>query len=573
MSQTLDSVDDTAMEVRLRLLEARIEELERWRDRAISGPAGFSPPVLDGGLKPAAPQEIPSDDVGFDLALIGRTLIVLGGAYLLRAVTESGVIPATAGVLLGLLYAVSWSFLSLRQSVSRASAAHHGAATALTSLPLILEATMKFKVLDAWSASLALTVVSAVVLYLVWRRTLHGIAWTFALMAIAISPMLMSVTSSMVPFALYLTALGIATVWLGYLLEWWLLRWIVAAAADIALFVLCFLVATNQLPSVTPATAILVSCVAVAAYLATFAVRTLVKQRDAVAFEVAQTIVLLVAALGSAMWVAASRATLEVPLAIAMLVLAAASYAVAFAFIPRRFATPTNFVFYSSLGLMLIVMGGAFLTKGIANAVLWTVLALASGYLSVRYQKSSLALHSAVYLFSGFVGADVLQLGFRSLLVRVDGAWPVPTEGAVLLFVAAIVAAGIRPIERKGTFELWTAAKVMILAELGWVGASLFISALGSRWLDGNDAAVVAVVRTAVLGGLTVLTAWGSRYATLSPGRYLCTPLLVALGVKLLWEDLRAGRPATLFISFAIVGVVLIVTPQLRRKTLMPQPA
>lgn len=575
MPQTLDrnpvvDLDAVDLAARLSRMEARLEVLEEWRRGVIERNQSrehreASEPVTTVAEEPA--------EIGFDLSLIGRTLIVLGGAYLLRAVTESEALPAAAGVALGLLYAVAWSLMALRPSVSRASAAHHGAATVLTSLPLILEATTRFKVLHAWSASFVLAAVSAVVLVLVARRRLHGIAWVFSLLAVAVSPVLMDLTA-MVPFVLYLTALGIATVWLGYLFEWKLLRWIVAAAADVALFALCLLVATNRLPDVSPATAIAVACAAIAAYLATFAVRTLFRQRDVVTFEIAQTIALLVMVLGGAMWVAASRSTLEVPLAIAMLVLAAGSYAVSFAFIPRRFATPANFVFYSSLGLLLIVMGGAFITKGLPNAILWSALALTSGFLSVRYRKSSLALHAAVYLVSGFVGADLLRLGVRAMFLKPEGEWLVPSTGAVLLFLACIVATAIRPIERKGTFELWTVAKVIILAELGWAVATLFMSAIGLRWLGAApDPAVVAVIRTAILGGLTVITAWVSRYPTLSPGRFLTTPLLVLLASKLLWEDIRTGRPATLFISFAIVGVVLILTPRFRRHALAPEPA
>ena len=561
------NVDAADLAARLSLVEARLADLEEWRRRGEAGEAG--PALRRESVTPRTDVPEQPAEIGFDLALIGRTLIVLGGAYLLRAVTESQAIPVAAGVGLGLLYAVAWSIAALRMRVSRASAAHHGVATVLTALPIILEATTKFKVLHAWSAALALAGLSAVVLILVARRRLHGVAWTFALMAIALSPVLMDLTESMVPFVLYLTALGIATVWLAYVFEWRLLRWVVAAAADIALFTLCLLVATNRLPGVTPATAIAVSCAAIAAYLATFAIRTLLRQRDVVPFEIAQTISLLLMVLGGAMWVAASRATLEVPLAIAMLVLAAGSYAVSFAFIPRRFATPANFVFYSSLGLMLIVTGGALLTRGLANSILWSTLAIASGFLAMRYRKSSLALHAGVFLISGLVGADLLRIGVHSLFLKVEGPLPLPSTGALLLFIACGIAAAIRPIERQGSFELWTTAKVIILGELGWAGATLLLSAFAGAL---PDAAVLAVIRTSVLGGLTVLTAWASRYPTLSPGRFLTTPLLVVLAMKLVWEDIRVGRPATLFISFAIVGIVLILTQRFRRRAFPPQP-
>ena len=566
MPRVLDSSADLKQIAEtLRRIEERLDALEQWRQM-------YTRPEQPGVIAAEPADEEP--DIDFDLSLIGRTLIVLGGAYLLRAVTEGGMVPAVVGVGLGLLYAAVWSLLALRPAVTRRSAAYHGIATAITSLPLVFEATRKFHVFDAWSAALALLAVSAVMFALVVRRRLGGLAWAFTLMALVVAPLLMMETKTVVPFALYLTALGTTTLWLGYVLEWRLLRWVVAGEVDIVLLAVSFMVATERLPDVAPAVAIAVSCIAFAAYLTSFAVRTLLRQREVVSFEIAQTLALLIAALGGAMWVAVSRGALEIPLAVLLLILGAASYAVSFAFIPRHFATPANFVCYSSLALMLIVAGGAFITSGLVNSILWVVLALTSAALAVHYRKSSLALHAAVFLFSGFIGAGVIPLGFRALVLKVEHGWAPPAEGAVLLLLACVAAAAIRPIERRGSFELWTAAKVMILVELGWIAATLIVSAIGFAFLDSAspDPAVVAVVRTAVIAGLTILTAWATRFPTLSPGRLLCNALMGALVLKLMWEDFRVGRPATLFVSLAIVGAALILTPALRRRANAPLP-
>jgi hypothetical protein len=553
----------------LRRMEGRLEALEKFRER-VEG-KGEQPPFAVRGVE-IRREEGQAD---FDLALIGRTLIVLGGAYLLRALTEASFLPAVAGVSIGLLYAVSWSIVALRPRVSRRSAIYHGLATTFIALPLIFEVTWRFHVLDAWSSALALLAVTMVMYGLVGRRRMAGLAWTFTLLALALAPLLMLETKSIVPGALYLTALGVTAVWFGYILEWHVLRWLVAAELNAALLMLGFLVATERIPATAPEVAIAVGCMVFAAYLASFAIRTLLRGREVIVFEVVQTLALLVVAVGGAMWVAASRGALEIPLALFLLLLGAASYAVSFAFIPRRFATPANFVCYSSLALMLIVAGGAFLTTGLLNSLFWVALALTSAYFAVHYRKSSLALHAGVFLFSGFVGAGVISLGVRSLLLSVEHGWAAPAEGAVLLLLATVVAAGIRPIEREGTFELWSAAKVMILAELGWIVATLIVSAIGFTFLNDApaDHAIVSVIRTGVIAGLALLSAWASRFAVLSPARLLCNAMLVTLILKLMWEDFRVGRPATLFASLAIVGAALILTPALRRKATHPQPA
>src|SRR5688572_13541307 len=434
---------------RLRRIEERLDALEHGRKTARA-------------VEPRA-AEVP-DSFDFDISLVGRTLIVFGGAYLLRAITESALIPVAAGVFLGLAYALGWSILALRPSVSGLSAAHHGVATALIALPLIFEATRRFQVFEAWSSAIALGVVSVVVLTMAHRRELAGTTWTFTLLALLLVPLLMAVTSEVIPFLIYLTVLGVAGS----------IRWVVAIAADVALILLA------AFPGQSPGMAIIVSCLVFAAYVGAFAYRTLVRERDADRFEIAQMFTLVFLGIGGAIWIAASRSTLELPLAFVLLVLGAASYAVSFTFIPRHFTTPTNFVLFSSLALLLIIAGGSLLS----SSVFWTALALATAYLASHYRKASLGLHSAVYIFAGLAAAGAIELGWRSLFIRVQHGWPVPSEGAILLFIACAIAAAMRPIERQGTLELWTAAKLMILAELGWITAALSMSAIGYLFLE-----------------------------------------------------------------------------------------
>lgn len=554
----------------LHRVEARLQALEAWHLRSEGRPIG-TPRTME--EPPPIADIVEEASVDFDLGLTGRTLIILGGAFLLRAATEGGALPVAAGVGLGLIYAVVWPLLSLRASVSRNSAVYYAIATTFTALPLILEGTRKFNVFNAWSAAAALGAVAAVMFVLVWRRRLHGVAWMITGMTVAVLPVLMFQTKSIAPFALLLLGLGLVTLWFGYLLEWTLLPWFLAFALDIVLVFLSVLVVNDDSSTVAPL-AIGVQCLAFAAYLASFSIRAMGGHRDAAGIDIAQTFTLLFVGLGGALWIATSRLAFEIPLVVAMLALGAISYGVSFTFVARQFTTPRNFVFTSSLALMLVVLGGASFPRGLANTVLWTALALSSAYLATHYRKSSLALHTAVYLFCGFIGAGVLQIGTHALLLKV-GQWPAPTGSTMLLFGACILGATIRPIERQGRFELWTVAKVMILAELGWIAAALVVSAAGLLLLGPApaDAAMVAILRTAVFSALTVATAWASRFPTLSPARVLCNPLMIILGMKLLWEDVRAGRPATLFISFAIVGIALMITPRLRRRATLPEPA
>jgi hypothetical protein len=83
---------------------------------------------------------------------------------------------------------------------------------------------------------------------------------------------------------------------------------------------------------------------------------------------------------------------------------------------------------------------------------------------------------------------------------------------------------------------------------------------------ESGDPAATAALRTVVLAASAFLLAWLSRFDRSRPAAWLVYPFLVAGGLKLLLEDLRMGRPVTLFVSLAVYGGVLILAPRLLRK-------
>jgi hypothetical protein len=89
-----------------------------------------------------------------------------------------------------------------------------------------------------------------------------------------------------------------------------------------------------------------------------------------------------------------------------------------------------------------------------------------------------------------------------------------------------------------------------------WVG-------LGERL--ASDPAVAAVLRTAILAALALGLALASRRGAWPELGWLVYPLVVLGGVKLLLQDLRHGRPATLVLSLALYGAVLVLAPRLMK--------
>src|SRR5204862_7673283 len=90
-------------------------------------------------FQPAPVEDSPSPIL--DFALIGRSILIVGGAFLLRALTEAGWVPQLAGVALGFVYAMAWIVVAPETAALIAGA-------------LIVEATIRFHALDAPAGAL-----------------------------------------------------------------------------------------------------------------------------------------------------------------------------------------------------------------------------------------------------------------------------------------------------------------------------------------------------------------------------------------------------------------------------------
>ena len=77
---------------------------------------------------------------------IGHTLLIFGGAYLLRAITDFKFVPTGIGIFMGATYAVFWLFMAYRRSAvetQRTSAALYGALSIILAMPLLVEAVQQ----------------------------------------------------------------------------------------------------------------------------------------------------------------------------------------------------------------------------------------------------------------------------------------------------------------------------------------------------------------------------------------------------------------------------------------------
>jgi hypothetical protein len=555
---------------RLAAIERRLDRLESLMSVAAARPAGVSheaiPPVVD-----ESPAGFGVPDVGAVVALIGRTLFVLAGAFLLRALTDSGRLDASLGVLLGLAFAVTWIVMADRAGARgrTASAPFHGLAFALIAFPLLFEATTHFHFLNAATAAAGLGVCTAVALAVSWRRRLQGLAWVATLGGLATAAALALATAELGPFALFLVLLGVAALWFGYVLEWTLLRWPVALIADLAVVVLS-LRAVAPVAADTPGMAFGAQIVLLVAYLGSFAVRTLVLNRDIIPFEVTQSIAATIAGLGGAAYVTHAIGGGGLPLGVATLALAAGCYGAAAVFVERRQSRRRNYYFYTAAGLVFALAGVTLSMPSAAVGPVYAVFGMVAAWAGRLSKRVTYRAHGAAFLTAAVVATGLLPHIFYGLGLPVvpSGRASAAMLGVLALCGAAMwglgpEAAPTAPSPRRRVPRLI----VLFLALGGLLGviASGLLAPPASP--DAPAPGLVATVRTALLVAAILALALAGRVWAFAEGAWLVYPLLVLTGLKFVLEDFRTGQPATLFVSFALYGLALIVGPRLSRKT------
>jgi hypothetical protein len=568
-------VDDELARIEARL--ARLEQVVRELDARVAAAERRAPIAADGHLEVTSARsasELAAHDIAGPLGFAGRTLMVFAGAYLLRALVDSGTLPVAIGTAAGLLYAMSWLVWTDHSASRRALAGlFYGGAAVAIAYPLVWEASTRFGLLAPGPSAAALTLVAAVAFGVSWRGRLHVLAWANTVAALVTAVALVVETGVAAPYTLFLIALGIATLWLGYERDWFALRWPAALAADVAVLgVTSRALAGQGLESAS--TALVLQLLLLGGYLATVAARTLVRGRNVVPFEVAQTPAALAVGLGGAVAVARHAGGGGVPLGVAALAIAAGCYAVAFAFVDRRQGRGRNFYFYTSLALVLALTGAAVLMPTQPLVLTWSVLAMVAAWCGKRFSRVALTFHSAVYLVAAAFAGGLLASVGQAFVGGTTLPWPtVPTSGWVVL-VASATCAAMAPARASDGAALWRAPRVTVtLLLVSGIGAGI-ISRVAPRMActpgAGCDAGMLATLRTTILAICAVVLARVGREARFAEWRLLVYPVLVAGGIKLLLEDLRYSRAATLFIALGVYGAALMIAPRVARTSPRP---
>jgi hypothetical protein len=545
--------------------------------RAVAGPEGtpaapgFAEPALDTPEMPGI-LESPTSL----LSVLGRALLGLAGAFLLRALTEAGTFSPRMGVAIGLVYAMVWLVWAARTPAARRlEAALHGLTSVLVLSPLLFEAVTSFHAISTWTAAALLLVFTLFGMAVSWRKDLLIVATFATLAGLGTSAALLLATHDVLPFTFLFLAIALAMEASACLNHWLSERWLTATAADLSVLLATWLVTGERgLPegyAAIPHAALLGALVALLGiYLASTIVRTLLRGFTFTWFETAQCALAFVISMGGGLQLTSHDARVAPALAILALVCAAACYLVSFLMLDRGGELGRNFHTYATFGFLLTVAGSRILLSGAAAAVAWSVLAVAAIWVGGIFLRLTLKLHGGIFLLLALSTSSALEQGAGLLLG--SRTWPGGAPWAIwsgALTACLCYAIGTRhgaavtPSWSSRTLRILVAGTAVLL--VAGIAAGLLTSAYHAIFGAEATHAYCATLRTFVLSATALLLAWaGGRWERQEFGR-LVYPVMALGAYRMIGVDLHQDRTAALFLSLLLYGGALILLPKLIR--------
>lgn len=536
------------MEDRIRHLEERVEALSRTVEQLqlqVSGlaPLPFPPPP------PLAEVELTGAGAGAVVTLIGRSLLIIAGAFVFRALTDRGVVRGGIGVSLGLLFAVVWIALAWREAgrARRLSAGFYAGAAAVIAFPLVVETASRLGVLDAAAAALALTGFCGALLVLAARHRLQEVAWVGVLGTVVAAPVLISSSGTPTPFVATLFALATASLALARWKEWPLVRWLPALALDLVVVRGVF----THGAEAAPRAAVIAVYALVVLYVGALLVRTWRWRLPLGPFEITQTVLVMAVALTTLGRAHAGAGA--VGAIVAALVLGTA------VFLAKDAARDAWF--YTGGGVLLALVAGPLLLPAPAIGLAFGALALALSALGrwrlpVMFWTGAALLSWATALGSGALG--LIWAGLARQAAPGVAAEPAALAAIAIALLVWLTTAW-RAAGRDEPGQRAPALAMLVLVAIGAVAAvATSLPALRLPTVLASATGVALALGRRIGGPIEL--GWGSG-------------ALVGLGaLELLVSELPHADAARLVLGFLGLGLAIVLVPWLLKGRARPSP-
>src|SRR5271165_861328 len=142
----------------------------------------------------------------------GKAVLGMAGAFLLRAIAESGSVPKVAVVAVAILYAAAWMVWSARvYAKSRFASVTYAVTSALILAPMLWETTVRFHALAPAAAAAVLVGYVVLTLALARQRDLELVSWVATVAACLTALGLIITTHALVPLVVALLAVALAS--------------------------------------------------------------------------------------------------------------------------------------------------------------------------------------------------------------------------------------------------------------------------------------------------------------------------------------------------------------------------
>jgi hypothetical protein len=490
-------------------------------------------PVSEG----AAGMRLPSSA----LPALGRALLALAGAYLLRALTEFGTIPPTAGVAAGLIYAVVWLLVAARLPVEQKLATVLTCGTSMVIMgPLIWEASESLKVMPSWVGAATLVIFACTGLAVSWQKRQILISGLVGVSTTLIAAALLLATRDLLPFTLALLAISTTS--------------------------------ENGLPegyaAVSTRAVLAAQLLLIGIFIATAVTQSVIRRRTLSFGEIAQTASALLIGIGGIAWVFRSNGAGMVALGISGLIGGLACYLISFLRFDR--SHQWNFRAWATFGLSL-VLAGTFLPFSSAGFwVLWCACAIVCCWVAMGTRRPTLGLHGAIYLTLGAAVSGAAGQALSTLFGGGNG--PFEWLVSVGVLAAATLSWVALAMSWPGDVARWRkqVSLFAISANIAWILSGIAGHALILIWLGvgrgWSDRIPADTLGTVVLTTFAVALAWASTYWAQWELAWLVYGFMGLGAWKLATRDFVNERNLALVISLLFYGGALILLPRMLRK-------
>jgi hypothetical protein len=497
------------------------------------------------------------------LPVLGRALVAIAGAYVLRALTELGVLAPLVGVAAGIVYALVWLFVAARQTATSFPATLSTVTSAVIMAPLLWEASTRLKVVSSPACAAVLTGYAFLALALGWRRRIVAAIGSAAATLTAAALLLQ--THDLYPFTMALLAIGAAQEFEACRGRSSGSRWLTAVAADLAAILVAWIVwREGGLPegyaAVSAHAALSVQFLLLGVYTSSAVIRTLVQRHCFTALETAQTTVALAIGIGESAALLAGSARGTVALGVIALAGGVTCYVVSF--VVAGLQVKWNFRAWASFGMLLVLAGTFLMLPSSGYWVLWCGCAVVCCWTAMAAKRPTLGLHGAGYLLLAALACGAAVQPFSQWF----GAGDATSWKAAVVFSSALLAWVTVARSSPGDTARWRnqASSLLLAAAVVWILAGAATRALVLAWPVGGVPA--DTLGTVVLTLVSVALAWSGRRWERRELVWLVYGFMGLGAWKLVARDVPNEHNLTLVVSLSFYGGTLILLPRMLQR-------